>query len=472
MPDNLAFYADPATGDKYVRAPIVGPARYWAIGLIPRSEMVVRGVNYGQSGQTPRPPDKTWLAVSSAEGMISFGAGPEVRLLNKLNDFSLNRYKDYIFDFPEDARAVPFTLPNTPIEEMTFLQYSNAYKRNFAFLAQVGWDYSADLGPNHWGWVTGPESVNYAHNASRWSPQDRVTVRSWLIFAAYTLELDTAMPQWSMLGGHPNFAAALKQILGVAPGLFPKHPDAPRWRSTYLSFFNEYLDRFVRKPDDATGAKAGRFTESIACYNYASMESIGMAATGLKMFDGTQLLDRPEVRAWARWDMESRLPFRLEGARIVPPQGAHAAVTVLSPNGGRWYGVSLAFINLLKDSAPQLADEYLWTLTNGGQGTRPASVQSSLFVDYGPVMRYGFGTPDEAYLQIPAAQRPRLSLVRNLERRALLRRQRQGLELEPARGQRRRIRHQQTPRAAGRQRRARRRPRHRRPLRLRLRPVL
>ncbi len=90
------------------------------------------------------------------------------------------------------------------------------------------------------------------------------------------------MPQSSMLGGHPNFAAEFKQILGIDAGLFPKHPHAARWRDTYLSFWNEYLDRYVRKKDDVTGAKGGRFTESIVAYNYASQEAVLMAATGLK----------------------------------------------------------------------------------------------------------------------------------------------------------------------------------------------
>jgi hypothetical protein len=399
LPDNLEFYADKTTGDKYVRAAVVGPARFWAIALIPRDQMIVRGVTQGQISQAVRPPEARWLAVSSAEGMLAYGGGPEVRLLLKLNDFSLNRYKDCIFEFPENARTTAFTLPNAIPEEMTGPDYLKAYRRNIAYLGQVGWDFSGDLGPNHWGWSNEPASVNYAHNVARWNEQDHMQARSWLVFNAYLLELDTAMPHSSMLGGHPNFFAEFKEILGIAAGLFPLHPAAPRWRDTYQGFFAEYLDKYVRKGDATTGALAGRFTESIACYNYASMEAVGMAAAGFKQFDGTQLLDRPGVRDWARWDMECRLPFRLDGARVVPPQGAHAAMSLLGP-GGRWHNVAYAFAQQLKESAPQLGNEWLWTITAGAEGTRPAALASAVFADYGPVLRYDFGGPNEAYLQM------------------------------------------------------------------------
>ena len=395
LPDNLEFYDK--DGDKYVRAAIVGAERHWAVSLIPRDDLVLRGWSRGDLVKTPRPPETVWKAVSSMQGFPSFAGGPEVRLLQKLNDFSLDHYKDLIFDFPESAHST-YALPNSPPVDMTAADFVKNYGSNFYFLAQAGWDYSGDLGPNHWGWATQPETVTYAHNFPQWSPEDHLRIRSWLVFAAYLQELDTAMPQWSMLGGHPNFAMEFKQVLGLDAGLFPKHPHARRWKDTWVSFWNEYLDQYVRKKDESTGALGGRFTENVICYNYASQEALLLAATGIKQFDGTEVLDRPAFRDWARWDMECRLPFMVSGARIVPPEGAHAAVAAISP-GGRWYEVSHSLAFLLKDTAPQLANEWIWSITNGAEGTRP-NLQSTLFTDYGPVLRYDFGGPNEAYLQM------------------------------------------------------------------------
>jgi hypothetical protein len=399
LPDNLEFYA--TASDKYMRAALVGPQRHWAVALIPRNDVIVRGVSWGESGAEPRRPDHVWRADSSMEGLLPYGAGPEIRLLQKLNDFSLDRYKTYIFDFPEDIRTARFQLPHTDIhpEDMTATEFSRTYKREYTFLAQVGWDVSGEMGANHWGWSTHPQSINYAHNFLRWSPEERLEARSWLVMAAYLMELDTAMPQWSMLGGHPNFAAEYKQVLGIAAGLFPHHPHAARWRDTYLQFWTQYLDLYVRKGDPANRAVAGRFTESIACYNYASLEAVCMAASGFQQFDGTQILDRPDFHAWANWELSSRLPFRVSGARVVPPQGAHAAVALLSP-GGRWYNAAYAVARLLRDTAPGLADQWLWMITDGAEGKKPDALASAVYEDYGPVMRHDFGGADEAFVHL------------------------------------------------------------------------
>jgi hypothetical protein len=401
LPDNLEFYAEPARGDKFVRAPIVGAERHWSMGLIARDEMIVRGIQQGQTSMKPRPADRMWRVDSSMRGLLPYGAGPEVRLLQKLNDFSLNRYKDCIFEFPEDSRTSAFSLPHTDITstQMSGAEYALSYERNFAFLAQTGWDFSGDMGANHWGWSIHPESINYAYNFTNWTRDERLQARSWLVFAAYLMELDTAMPHSSMLGGHPNFAAEYKQVLGVVAGLFPLHPHAPRWRDSYLKFWTEYLDCYVRKANVETGAKPGRFTESIACYNYASMEAVCMAAAGLKLFDGSHILGHSAFRDWARWDMECRLPFRVHGARIVPPEGAHADTTIFSP-GGRWYNAAYALAHMLKEYDPSLADHWLWTITGGAEGKPPAGLESSVFADYGPVFRFDFGGTEEAYLHM------------------------------------------------------------------------
>ncbi len=74
LPDNLEFYDK--DGDKFMRAAIVGQERHWAISLIPRSDMIVRGVTAGDTVKIPRPPDKTWQAVSSMDGFLNYGGGP------------------------------------------------------------------------------------------------------------------------------------------------------------------------------------------------------------------------------------------------------------------------------------------------------------------------------------------------------------------------------------------------------------
>jgi chitodextrinase len=46
-----------------------------------------------------------------------------------------------------------------------------------------------------------------------------------------------------------------------------------------------------------------------------------------------------------------------------------------------------------------LSDNLLWCVTKGAEGVRP-NIESALFTDYGPVMRYDVGGPHEAYLYL------------------------------------------------------------------------
>ena len=46
-----------------------------------------------------------------------------------------------------------------------------------------------------------------------------------------------------------------------------------------------------------------------------------------------------------------------------------------------------------------LGAELKWCLTKGREGQKPA-MESTLFYDYGPILRYELGGPHEAYLQM------------------------------------------------------------------------
>jgi hypothetical protein len=106
-PENLYFYQ--RDGDAYARLGLVGRERHWALGLIPRDEVVI-----GELPETPLPqvrvrksnPPRKYAVRKNLEGYSDesrrqFGAGPEVRLWQRLTDFSLNAYKDMVFDFDE-----------------------------------------------------------------------------------------------------------------------------------------------------------------------------------------------------------------------------------------------------------------------------------------------------------------------------------------------------------------------------------
>ena len=86
-PGNLNFYSHDAK--KYLLARLEGKERHWAMALIPREEMV------NAPADTPIP-----------EQRASRVAGPEVRLWQRLADFSLDRQKQWAFDFDESLGPI------------------------------------------------------------------------------------------------------------------------------------------------------------------------------------------------------------------------------------------------------------------------------------------------------------------------------------------------------------------------------
>jgi hypothetical protein len=91
-----------------------------------------------------------------------------------------------------------------------------------------------------------------------------------------------------------------------------------------------------------------------------------------------------------------------DGVRMIPPQGAHSRAFEPSQ---RFWNSFFQFCAMIAPDAAQLAQEMRWVETNGKEGTKP-DVKSTLFTDYGPVMRHDFGGPHESYAHMQLLSGP------------------------------------------------------------------
>ncbi|WP_040951418.1 PA14 domain-containing protein [Gorillibacterium massiliense] len=404
-PENLYFYN--TSDDKYMQTELVGTERHWALGIIPRSEAVIEGIKPADYAAAAKgqPVTRTSVMLTKTlsgyptDSNSQFGAGPEVRLTEKLNDFSLDHYKDMVFDFTENVhqklKIPPSAYADTTVTKQ---QWEDEHVNRYLLLSERYWDMSSSLGANHFGWYQEAMAEEYANSRENWSESDRKRARAILVFTAYLMEDDNAMPHTSMLGGQPNFTVAYKQGLGIMPAVFPSHPDAARWKNAYLTMWHEFLDKYVRKDNSSLNLSGGRFFENISTYNYASMESAYNAAYSLQQYDGTNVLADPTFYEWLDWNMNALMPNAEGTQRIVPPQGAHSWKELLMP-GGRWYNVLYSSAQLVKPSNPTLANGLLWEMTGGKEGVDP-NLESKLYTDYGAILRYDAGGPNEAYVNI------------------------------------------------------------------------
>jgi hypothetical protein len=199
-PGNLNFYS--SGGRKYLLTRLEGQRRLWALALIPREEMRNR----------PHLSDKRFQRQV---------AGPEVHLWQKLSDFSLNRRKDWGFQWDEplgcrlypDAEKVTYEewLKRNSIEGGNAMPSAiiNCYWDMYGLAGAVGFRAM----PRWFG--------TYERSRAGWTEAQRQHVRAILLFMAYTSEDDNDLPHHSMLAGHPNFISDVKQTLPIVCAVFP-----------------------------------------------------------------------------------------------------------------------------------------------------------------------------------------------------------------------------------------------------------
>ncbi|GAA3407421.1 Ig-like domain-containing protein [Paenibacillus hodogayensis] len=390
---NLNFYS--YGGDKYMITKLEGSERHWALGLIDRADVVVKGSTAAYKGQS-------WLANSSFNGYTYsslWGAGPEVRLFQKLTEFSLNKMKDRVLDWEEQPN-IRIDLPGNETtmsanETVTFKDW-NDYNRKYKFDLYVerylDGSYSQRNDRN--------ALLQYANSRWSWTPAQRQQARALVAFNAYLSAGDINFPHKSMLAGHANFIIDGKQAVAITAGMFPEHPDAADWKREFMAFYQEWVSYFTRPSNPSTHASGGRWYENSSTYSLASLRPAMSAYEGMKQYDGTDLFDNPKFRDWMYWNIAMLVPTE-GGIRQLPPQGAHATDKDLP--GGEFDNLFPDLAKALQQSANpanvRLGDNLLWSITKGTQGVKP-ELGSMLFQDYGAIMRYDFGGPHEAYVNV------------------------------------------------------------------------
>ncbi len=399
---NLRFYETvDATPKKLMQTRLEGTERHWALSAIPHGDLVISGYAGGSSTfQTYNIHNTSTVELEGypTEAKLQFGAASDVRLWEKLTDFSLNKYKDMVLDgFAEDVNE-KLDLPAKfgPVTVQSYDEWIGLY-----------FPHLLDISEKYWDWSSGNEGIgrglsiyiqNYAASRAYWTQSQRDHVKALLLFLAYAAEDDSWHPYRSMLSGHPNFIADNKQILGLVTAVFRHHPHADAWKAAYTTFLNDYLNEWVRQSDSANDAIGGRHTENLATYTFASLQPTLHAAAAIRQYDGSNVLDDNRVKLWLNWIMNTMMPVEKDN-RYVPPQGAHASGALPGDEFGDVLPEAATFI---RPFFPELADQLAWSTTSGEtapDGVRP-NLESTLFTDYGAVMRYDFGGDHEAYVNL------------------------------------------------------------------------
>lgn len=331
------------------------------------------------------------------------------------DDISLNRVKDWQLTYPETAKRPSVALK--PGRQKSVADYMTALPG--CAMMEVANGMFHPVGLRDMGYWVVPDFQRFR---DAMTAEQRSQATAALLFAAYISAEDEFSPMQTMLGGHPNFMADLKFPLAAAAFLFPDHPMAQEWRDQYAKFMELCGHFYVRPAVPQWEARGGRFTESIATYNWAFMEPtseanwMGLQTGAHNVYATPELADMGDYLVGVltapvtldtnkiNWPDNTALTWENGFKRIHPPQGAHS--------GKRGVGGSMFTIGeQLQNYRPLTAEHMMWgAFPSAGQGfedrqgepvagpvnrgTNP-HFTSAKYTGYGIVLRAGVDTADE-----------------------------------------------------------------------------
>lgn len=258
-------------------------------------------------------------------------------------------------------------------------------------------------------------------NAAQMNAGEYKKLRSWFLFISYLYMDEALMPMRNMFSGHPNFMADIKAVPGLAAFLFPRHPEASKMADHYEKFIHLNFNYHIRPEVPSWESLGGRWTENLATYTWAALKPELRTNYLLHhYYDGKNRLLQPGVSMLGNWllnSISSPLIAR-SNRRVYPPQGAHShSYGEGPPNALRLLGQELTYYD------PLLSEKLFWLTTaednpfesnkerdkawgemlkgewETNRGTNP-HLKSAKYTGYGAVLRSGFGTKDEMYINL------------------------------------------------------------------------
>lgn len=372
-------------------------------------------------------------------------------LENRYATLDLNRLKDWVLRYADDAKPGPPLFTASAIDDPSELEQKILGGDYVCTLPISGTRQMCGHGP-----LPGRGIVNFSPVPSRrilsfWlegysrcraamTERQRRRLTAIFLLMAYVHAGEEFLPLVPMLAGHPNYVADVKANPPAMTFLFPEHPRAATWADMWQKSI-ELNTRFNTRPAVETwDARGGRWTENLGTYVWAFLRPSVRVSYMLKQHDGVERLVTPQLAEMAEWLVNAlSAPFAgetpqayarlhdLDGGhawgivapgmaphRVHPPQGAHAERRI--PPRSLWY-----LGRCLQQYSPLAAEHAMWAARPTNQdmetalgaveawdalyrqpdnfGTNP-HLRSSKFTGYGVTLRAAVDTPDEVSLHL------------------------------------------------------------------------
>jgi hypothetical protein len=368
----------------------------------------------------------TAIALYPAEREINAQGGSYVNELWLWHEFlSLDKVKDWVLAWEEHQADYPrlFREERLPRRMHAWFGYSaanptpgdmEAIVDRLSFCLHRPGDMSPVAAREFYTWAS-----TFDLAAPAMTPGQFDRLKAVWAFMAYAHNEECFMPVVNMLAGHPNFLVDVRSVPALMAALFPAHPDARRWKDDFERAMALNAKYHVRPDVPSWGARGGRHTENLACYTLYNLKAMLNPVMAIQRVWGEHAAAYPNYVKWLAWLLNA-LTAPVEGARHVPPQGAHAGGHVddyAAPLTLRSAGFGLKAIEpLLAEHllhvSPADARGYaerephtdIWRGADDAPhddntGTRPP-LRSATYTGYGFVLRAAVGEPTEASVHL------------------------------------------------------------------------
>ena len=377
-------------------------------------------------------------------------------LQNRYGTLDLNCVKDWVLEYPDNARRPPVLFSTGQVSSGEELERRIMTSVFIGTLPLLGTRENGGMGA-----IPGRSISNFSPVPSRqiqawWvdafnrfdasmTERQRKRLTAIFLFIAYVDAGEDFMPLIPMLGGHPNFLADVKANPAAMSFLFPDHPMAAGWADLWQKCV-ELNTRYNTRPEvKAWDACGGRWTEDLGTYVWAFLRPSLRTEFLLRHYDGVERFLSPQLTEMAEWLVGTlTAPFEGEpkaiydriaaiddghewGAvppgtgrwRVHPPQGAHSERRI--PPRSLWY-----FGTCLQRYAPLTAEHAMWAARPTNQdmesplgaanawdamykapdhrGTNP-HLRSRKFTGYGYVLRAAVDTAEEISIHLQQIDR-------------------------------------------------------------------
>jgi len=360
----------------------------------------------------------------------------------------LNRVKDWVLTYPSSARQSPPPLSPAAPNKLPLAAQASQFESKVLHSMLMDYPLGSNLGIMNISHRTvRPIVEQYMQLRTALTSQQKSRIDALLLLSAYINAGEDLAPSRVCLSGTPNMSAdgfSVPTEIGV---LFPDHPMNPEWRDQFEKIIQLDATFYTRPDVPAYHSLGGRWTESLAVYNWAYLVPVLTSQLAITHTDGSNRIANDAMAQRARW-MADELsapvynlnPYWRQNQNIAqPPASPWKPGIQLTPANGfeRQYpshgahgtgtGIVVRYdapvlAKYLLNYDPLAAEHLLWAYaqrisTEEGEpndmywrnpvldelkhntGTNP-HLRSSKYTGHGIILRGGVDTPDEVSIHL------------------------------------------------------------------------